>query len=176
MGYSNKVGFASRLLLIFFICCFGVLQSNAQKYALLKKHSKFPVLYADSISVQRIKQGYFPIEMEKIDTFLANLNYISGLLSNVSRAKMASFELRNGTTILKVERVPFAYGDKYSVSGTTKSGEISAVTSFTNIKLSNKENKEEIDKMIQYLTNNQTMFGYYREITPKIYNVQVITD
>jgi len=90
--------------------------------------------------------------------------------------KMASFELHNGVTIIKIERVPFAYGDKYNVSGSTMSGEVSAMTTFTNIKISNKKNKELIDRMIKYITNNQSLFGSYKEITPKIYNVYVITD
>jgi len=76
-----------KLILIIFTACSSLL-ANAQKYALLDKDLKLPILYTDSISVQQIKQGYFPIEKEKIDSFLANLNYISNLLNERTRSKM----------------------------------------------------------------------------------------
>jgi hypothetical protein len=150
--------------------------SFGQRYALIDKHAKKPILYTDSLSLQQVKDGYFPVEKTKIDSFLANLSYLSDMFKGITRAKMQSFELRNGESTIKVERVPQAYGDRYIAVAETKSNVVSAVTPLTNLKISGKKNRAALKRLIGYITNNQSLYDRYREITPKIYNVVVIKE
>lgn len=149
----------------------------AQKYALIDKNIKLPVIYTDSVSVHQVTQGYFPVEKSKIDTFLANLNYIADLHSSITRSKMKSFELRSGSNIMEVSRVPMAYGDQYFVKTVTRAGNVVAEAHLSpSMKKSNKKHRKHFLSIINYITQNQSLFGEYREIQPKLYNVYVITE
>ena len=152
------------------------ISSKAQKYALIDINTKLPIIYTDSVSVHQVKQGYFPVEKNKIDTFLANLNYLSSLIIPAKRSKMESFELHAGATIITVSRVPYAYGDRYKAIAATKSEQVNALSSLTDVKKSEKKMKKEIDGLINYITQNQSLFGNYREIEPKLYNIYVIRE
>lgn len=161
------------LIIVLFISSLA----HSQKYALIDKNIKLPVIYTDSVSVHQVTQGYFPVEKSKIDTFLANLSYIADLLNGISRSKMKSFELRSGSNIIEVSRMPFAYGDKYFVRTVTKTGNVIAEAHLSpSMKKSNKKQRKHYLALIKYITQNQSLFGDYREIQPKLYNVYVITE
>jgi hypothetical protein len=155
------------------------LLTNAQKYALLHKNHNQPIIYTDSVSVEQVAQGYFPVEKEKIDTFLANLSYINQIVKDGKagrRSKFESFELRNGQTTITVERIKAAYGDKYNAVAKTTAGEVIAVGSFLQADDTEKKGMKDLKDTIDYITQNQSIFGNYREIKPKIYNVYVIRE
>lgn len=97
-------------------------QIYSQNFALIDGNVKMPILYTDSVSVEQVKMGYFPVEKNKIDTFLANMQFLVKLLTESkkgTRTKMESFQLRNGTTQIDISRVPFAYGDRYNITAKT---------------------------------------------------------
>src|SRR5215203_2330029 len=126
------------IMKVFFIIffCASSCMALSQKYALIDINTKLPILYTDSVSVEQVSRGYFPVEKNSIDTFLANINYISGLIKQGTRAKMESFDLISGATKLTVKRVPYAYGDRYEVIGESKAGEVKAISSLINHKKS----------------------------------------
>ena len=85
-------------LLLFSI--FFTLNLKAQKVALLSSDFKQPIIYTDSVTVEQISSGYFAVSTNNFDTLYANLKYLKEILEVRQRAKMQSFELRAGTTII----------------------------------------------------------------------------
>lgn len=150
--------------------CYG------QRISLLDKNFKQPILFTDSISAEQIKSGYFPIETSNLDTFYANVKYIIDMLKIRQRTKMQSFELRAGGSTIKVSRVPYAYGDRYGGAARNQFNEIEAVMPLLNHGVSNIDNAKRLQKLLGYLTRNKSLFRDPYEITPKLYNVVVITE
>jgi hypothetical protein len=159
-------------LLLLLLPIFSLCQS---KYALVDKKLKQPILYTDSVSIEQISKGYFPIENNNIDSLIANLYYLRDMLSKLQRSKMQSFELHSSNTIIKTERQPYAYGDRYKSIFTSINGEIIATMLIVSSEIKNKDNLDRIRKLIAYLKSNQSFFKEPNEINPKIYNVVVIT-
>ena len=150
--------------------------SFTQRVALLNLNFQSPILYTDSVTIEQVNSGYFPIEEVSIDTFLANLKYIKTILGVRQRAKMEYFELRAGVTKFKISRVPFAYGDRYKIKVQSKVKEIESIFSLTDIDKSNSKNSAYIGKVMGYILNNFSLFKSPDQIQPKIYEVKVISD
>jgi hypothetical protein len=161
--------------LLFFLFIFPI-YSFSQKYALLDKKLKLPIIYSDSITVEQIKKGFFPVKNESVDSLIANFQYIREFLEKRQRSKAKSFELHSATTIITVKRVPYAYGDRYNIDAITNVGELTAMIKLSNSEISNKENVKHVDKVLSYLKSNKEFFRETNEITPKIYNVYIITE
>ena len=66
--------------------------SIGQKYALIDRSLKIPILYTDSVTVEQVKDGFIPVENKSIDTFIANIVYLKEMLEVRQRSKMKSFE------------------------------------------------------------------------------------
>lgn len=148
----------------------------AQKVALLNTDFKSPIIYTDSVTVQQTVSGLFPVSINDFDTLYANLEYIKNMLSIRQRSKMKSFELHAGQTEITIRRVPFSNGDRYSITATTSIDEIQSNFKLIDINRSNKNNAERIEKIMDYLKTNKSLFKKPYGIHPKIYNVVVITD
>lgn len=163
-----------KFLCSFFIA-FGSFYSYGQSISLIDKAFKKPILFTDSISVEQIKNGYFPIKTTDLDTFAANIKYLSEMLKIRQRAKMESFELRAGKSIMKINRIPYAYGDRFNGEVRSKFNDIEAVMLLLDHTISNKENNKKLQKMLDYLLSNKSLFNKPYEVHPKLYNVVVIT-
>jgi hypothetical protein len=87
---------------------------------------------------------------------------------------MESFDLISGVTKLTVKRVPYAYGDRYEVIGESKAGEVKAISSLINHKKSEKKMKKDIDELINYITQNKSLYKKYTEVNPVLVNITVI--
>lgn len=95
------------------------------------------------------------------------------MLEKRRRAKMQSFELKFGLTTIKLF-VPYAYGDRFNIKAETSNGTITSIYRLSNSE--NKENSKRLSKLIKYIQQNSTAFQFPYEITPKMYNVVVITE
>lgn len=150
--------------------------SNAQRFALLDKTLKAPILYTDSVTVEQIKNKNFPIEVKNIDTFYANLMYLKEMLEVRQRSKVESFELRAGDVTIKTNRLPYAYGDRYSIIGESRIGELTAILNLSDGESSNAKSADKIKKLMDYIHSNKSLFSIPYEIHPHIYNLKVISD
>ena len=164
-----------RLLLLFF-SLFIALNLQSQKIALLSSDFKKPIIYTDSVTVEQISSGYFAVSTENFDTLYANLKYLKEMLKIRQRSKMQSFELRAGSTIIYIERIPAAYGDLFNIIVTTKIGEINSVLTLSNPKKSENKNAHKIEDLMSYINTNKSLFKSPYEIHPKMYNIVVITE
>lgn len=161
---------------LIFLLIFSSTNVYSQKIALIARDFDRPMLFTDSVSAEQVKSGYFPIEKTNIDTFYANVKYLIDMLKIRQRAKMQSFELRSGTSIIKVSRVPYSNGDRYIAIAKNKEDEIEAIMPLISHQISNKKSAKRLQLLLDYLTNNKSLFMKPYGITPKIYNVVVITE
>lgn len=148
----------------------------SQKTALISRDFKRPMLFTDSVTAEQVKTGYFPIDKVNIDTFYANVKYLLDMLKVRQRAKMQSFEMKSGTSTIHVKRVPYSNGDRYMAIAKNKEDEIEAVMPLIDHNISNKKSAKKLQSLLDYLTNNKSLFMKPYGITPKIYNVVVITE
>ena len=152
-----------------------VSKSYSQKIALFDPAFTKPIIYTDSLTVEQTK-NYFPVSIENFDTLYASLNYLKNMLKVRQRAKMQSFEFRSGSTSITTRRVPHAYGDRYSIMAKTKIGEVESNFLVSDFNKSNAQNLFRIERLMSYMETNKSLFKAPNEITPKFYNVIVITD
>jgi hypothetical protein len=162
-------------ILVFLALLFPAL-SFGQRYALIDPDLKMPIIYTDSVTVEQIDKGFFPIENLSIDSLVANLNYLKEILNVRQRSKLQSFELKSSNVTISVKRVPFAYGDRYKATMNSISNGLTAVYNLFNLNISNKKNSQHLDKMLKYFKSNKSFFKEPNEIHPKIYNIVVIRD
>lgn len=149
---------------------------SAQKIALFNTGFKSPIIYTDSVTVQQVTNGLFPVSINDFDTLYPNLDYINKMLKKRQRSKMESFELHSGLTVISVKRVPFSNGDRYIINARTRIGEVSSNLHLTEIHRTNKRNSERIEKIMAYMKTNKDLFKAPYEVQPKIYNVITITE
>jgi hypothetical protein len=147
--------------------------SNAQKVALLSNELKRPIIYTDSVTMDQISNNYFPIQANTFDTIYSQLKYLKELLSTkIQRAKMQSFELRSGSSKIKVTAVKHAYGDSYDIDFISKFDEIQSNFQLSNNEKLNKGSIKKIEKLMAYMKNASMLFKTaYVEMTPRLYEV-----
>ena len=148
----------------------------SQKIALIDRKLKMPILYTDSVTVEQVKQGFFPIENKSIDTLIANLRYLKDILEVRQRSKMKSFELKSSNVVIRTNRVPFAYGDRYSCLTESQSNGITAQFNLIDQSSKNKRSAERLEEILKYLKSNKSFFMEPFEVHPKIYNIVVTVD
>lgn len=165
----------STVLTVLCICICTTTFSQS-RFALLDKDFKKPILFTDSVTVEQVTQGFFPVQNIHIDTLIANIKYLESLVSVRQRAKMESFELRSANTVIKINRVPYAYGDRYNSVAFSNNGQVQAKITLINSEMSNKKSRERLSRLLEYLERNKSFYRSPNEITPKIYEVVVVAD
>lgn len=149
---------------------------QSQRYALFDKTLEKPILFTDSVTVQQVTQGYFPIENKSTDTLAANIQYLKKMVSVRQRSKMESFELKSGNITINVKRVPYAYGDRYEAIMYSSAGEVKSQMTLINSEIKNKRTGQKLERMLDYFEKNKSFFKAPGEVEPKIYNITVISD
>lgn len=148
----------------------------AQKYALIDKHLRMPIIYTDSVTVEQVSKGWFPVENKSIDTLIANIKYLKEILSERQRAKMKSFDLHSSNLLINTSRVPYAYGDRYNSVAHSDCGQVKAELTIINSEKKNANNSVWLGKLLAYFKQNSSFWKDPNEINPRLYNVVVITD
>lgn len=149
---------------------------EAQKFALLDARFKTPIIYTDSVSVGQVSSGYLAVPVQDFDTLFSNLTYLLEMLSKPQRSKMQSFQLLTKSTRIDVSRIPMAYADRYLIILESKNGEVTSRITFSNGDNSNKQVSEKIQRLLKYITTNNSLFSAPKEIHPRLYNVVVVSD
>lgn len=163
-----------KLFLLSFLCLIAAF-SNGQRIALLSKDFKQPIIYTDSLTAEQLSE-YFPVEVKDFDTLYASLKTLSNMLKERQRSKMKSFEFRAGSTTLKTSRLPKAYGDAFNIVAITKINEIQSQYNITSHKNNNANNSRRIEKILAYISQNKSLFKAPYEISPKYYNVIIVSE
>lgn len=158
------------LLLIISCNCLG------QKIALLNLNFEQPIIYTDSVTVQQVSSGLFPVSINDFDTLYANLDYLRSMFTKLQRSKMKSFELHSGSTTISVNRAPFSHGDRYLTIAKTKIGEVESKINLAPVDRSNAKNSERMKKIMAYMKSNKSLFRIPYPVEPKLTNIVVITE
>ena len=64
------------------------LNGFSQKTALLSNDFKKAILYTDSVTLEQIASGYFPISVKDFDTLIGSLSYLKKILKEPGRSNM----------------------------------------------------------------------------------------
>ncbi len=94
------------------------------------------------------------------------------LLDGIHRAKMQSFKLSAGITVIKLITIPKAYGDTYEIDLITTSNNITSHCKLADGKQVNKSNARKIERLMDYMKNEKSLFKPgYEEKEPQLYQV-----
>jgi hypothetical protein len=136
-------------LLIVFILINTV--CTAQKYALVDKQLSLPVIYANTITIQDNYKGYFPIEKNKLNEFITEVQKIANLLSDPKKPKPETIDLNVGNTTFYGLKVPLATEERMDIILTTDYGVSKTTMHLSDAKLSNAKNAFFINTWLKYL-------------------------
>lgn len=131
--------------------------SFSQKYALIDRDFKKPILFTDSVTINQVSNNYFPIKVTDLDSLVANLEYIQKQLGNIQRSKFKSYRLQSGTTNTKVSTVPHAYGDAYDITLLTNANNVNAEYLLVSNVDMNKKAVKKISKFISFIQQDKSI-------------------
>lgn len=172
MKYCNVLSYIAVVLSLHLI----PRDTIGQKIALLDTKLKTPIVYTDSVSVGQVSKGFLAVPISDFDTLYSNLVYLEEVLSKRQRSRMQAFQLLTNSTQIDVSRVPMAYGDRYLISLQSKNGEIASKMTISDGQLSNKMVSGKINRLLEYIKSNNSLFAPPKEIHPRIYNIVVVSD
>jgi len=153
------------LLTLSFLCFSFV--CSAQRFALLDRNFKSPILFTDSLTINQVSNNYFPVRVTDLDSLVANLNYMKGQLNSIQRSKLKSFNLSSGLSQVNVTTIPHAYGDAYDIKLKTNSNNIIAEFLISSNMDLNKKAIKKIDKFIYYIKNEKDLsIKHFEEYNP----------
>ena len=136
-------------LLIFFVLINTV--CSAQKYALVDKQLSLPVIYANTMTVQDNYKGYFPVEKNKLNEFVVEVEKIGKLLNDPKKPKPETIDFNVGSTTFHGLRVPLATEERMDIVISTDYGVSKTTMHLSDAKLSNAKNAYFINTWLKYL-------------------------
>ena len=123
----------------------------AQKYALIDKNMSLPVTYTNTITVQDNYKGYFAVEKEKLNEFIAEVEKIAKILLDTIKRKPETINVNVGSTTIRGLRVPLAKEERMDVVITTDYGTSKVTMHLADAKVSNSSNAFFITTWLKYL-------------------------
>jgi hypothetical protein len=136
-------------LLIFFTLLSTV--CFAQKYALIDKQMSLPIIYANTLTVQDHYKGYFPIEKEKLNEFVTEIEKIAKLINDKKGPKPEALDFNVGHTTFHGLRVPLATEERMDIVLTTDYGALKTTMHLSDAKITNAQNAFFINTWLKYL-------------------------
>ena len=136
-------------LLIFFILINTI--CSAQKYALVDKQLSLPVIYANTVTIQDNYKGYFPVEKNKLNEFIIEVEKIGKLLNDPRKPKPETIDFNVGSTTFHGLRVPLAAEERMDIVISTDYGVSKTTMHLSDAKLSNAKNAHFINTWLKYL-------------------------
>jgi hypothetical protein len=148
--------------------------ARGQKYALVDKDFKKPILFTDSVTINQVSSNYFPIHVKDFDTLLANLGYLKGQLKSVQRAKFKSYKLKSGSTTIQINTVPQAYGDAFDIFLISSINNINAEYLLADHKILNKKAVKKIESFTKFMRKDASiMINEFKEYQPVIFDATI---
>ena len=123
----------------------------AQKYALVDKQMRLPVIYANSLTVQDHYKGYFPVEKENLSVFITEIEKIAKMLSDKKSKKPEKLNFNVGNITFRGLRVPFAEEERMDIVLTTDYDGIKTTMHLSDAKITNARNAFFINTWLKYL-------------------------
>ena len=89
--------------------------SPAQKYALIDKQMTQPITFTNTVTVQNSYAGFFPVEKDKLNEFVAALEKIALQLTNAKKSKPQPFKFTLGATTFTGLKIVLKEEDRLDV-------------------------------------------------------------
>ena len=146
----------------------------SQKYALIDRNFAKPILFTDSVTINQVSSNYFPVQVNDLDTLLANMQYLSTQLKYIQRSKFKSYNLRSGRTTMKITTVPQAYGDSYDILLFTSADNVNAEYLLANAKQLNKRAIKNLNSFVSFIKKDKDLVvREFKEYQPMVYDATV---
>ncbi len=129
MNHLLHIGF----LLLSSVC-------SAQKYVLIDKTMSLPIIFSNTITTEDNLKGYLPVEKNKINEFISEINKIARLLADSNTKKPKAFKFNIGSTTFNCFKVPLAVEERMDVILTTAYGTSKITMHLSDAKISNAKN------------------------------------
>ena len=156
------------------LICLTFANVAGQKFALIDRDFKKPILYTDSVTVSQVSNNLFPIKVTDLDSLIGNLKFVQNELKGLQRAKFVSYKLSSGQTATKVVTVSKAYGDSYNVFLTTAAGLVVADYLLVDNRQLNKRGIKKIQEFIDYIKTDKALTIHdFIEYHPVLYDATV---
>ena len=146
-------------LFMLLACGFISVLSYSQKYALLDRAVKQPILYTDSVTATHYVKGYFPVETEQLDSLIIYLRSIKHTILNNRRMKLDEMTTSFGRTRGILRASYAAYGDRYQVILYTRLPNIEVAYEIGRRDRYNKINAKNIQRFIDYIVKDRSLFN-----------------
>jgi hypothetical protein len=161
--------------ILYFLICILLTQSVfSQKYALIDRNFKKPILFTDSVTINQVRNNYFPVRVEDLDSLLANFAYLIVELKSLQRSKFKLYKMKSGSTVTQIKTVSKAYGDSYDILLTTSANNVIAEYLVADNKTKNKNAIKNIKAFTNYIKKDKEMtIKEFREYNPIIYDATV---
>ena len=161
-------------LLSLLILIFLGLTLSAQKYALVDRSFKKPILFSDSVTINQVSKGYFPINVKDMDSLFANISYIREQLKGVQRAKFKSYKIKSGNTIIQLTTIPHAYGDAYNILLITTANNLNAEYLLSDNQALNKKAVKKLNSFMDFIKKDKDiMVNEFKQYEPVIFDATV---
>lgn len=148
--------------------------SYSQKYALIDKSFKKPILFTDSVTINQVSSDYFPIRTVDLDSVVANCNYLISELKDLQRVKFKSYKIRAGNTTAQISTVPKAYGDSYDITLQTKTNILIAEYLISSNQGLNKRAVKNLQAFINYIKKDKELVVHdFIAFSPVIFDATV---
>lgn len=129
----------------------------AQKFVLIDKVMKSPLLYTDSVSLEQTSRGFFPIRVNDMDSVLNAMKKIKGILSVLAKNKFDGFRDQIGATTFKAAIFRMANGDRWEVTISTDTGPFTTSWILSNPQTSNKHSAKYLSRLITYIQKDRSL-------------------
>ena len=129
--------------------------SFGQKWALLDKNRKLPIIYTDSVTAEQISRGFYPIDKNCIDTFTQQLETVYERLEKNTKSKLDNITFPVCRLLFEMNITHMAYGDRYNLIITSTTGLLQTKWRIVKDSEPNKTNANRLYQFIKYLKNNQ---------------------
>jgi hypothetical protein len=138
------------LSFLLFISSYGY----SQKYVLIDKKMTQPVTYTNTVTLEHSYKNLFPVEKDKIDQFIAEVEKIGALLSDKKKTKHESFDFHVGKTRFVGLQIPLSNEERLDVVLTSDCDGTKITMHLSDAKISNASNAFFINTWAKYIKSN----------------------
>lgn len=149
-----------KTLIIAGLLLLTVLNTYSQKWALLDKNRKLPILFTDSVTAEQLNKGFFPIESSCIDTFINKLEELQSRLEKITRSKLDNISYPLCSLTFDMNMTHLSNGDRYDVVLTSNTLPLQTKWRIIRDSETNKANAHRLEVFIKYLKKNMETDKY----------------
>lgn len=125
---------------------------QAVKYLIIDRKLKHPIEYANAISNEQIKNGYFAVEMQNVDPLVSKLDSLRKRLRTVARENYDQKTIDIGATSLTITVTKLTVADRLNVALSTDTGNGHDIKfSIVDGRLTNNDNARYLARLIKYI-------------------------